>query len=357
MRVAFVLVAGAAVPAAGGFASDTGVLMLLSLLLLAGNAFFSGVETSVVSANRARLERLASEGRRDARSALRLLADTPGTVAGALVGTNVCGVAAASLTTAVAASYWPAHGPLVATLTLTPIVLLGCELLPKALSRSRPTRMLRAGAPLLRAALLFFRPVLLVTSGATRALLFLLRVPSAERRPVFGREDLETLFLYGRPGSEAPESTERAEAAFRMAGRVLDLQRRGVAEAMKPLPEAHTVAAGSTVGEVLERFRSTRVPILALLDAAGRVRGFVAAKDILGVPAGTPVAPYGRAVLQLAPHDSLDRAITGFRRRRLGMGLVKDRDGRTLGVLSPEDVLEEVVGEIREGGAASPSNG
>ncbi|MGQ0721822.1 MAG: CNNM domain-containing protein [Candidatus Eiseniibacteriota bacterium] len=354
MKASLLIVAAAAAPAAGGFGSDTAGLVLIALLLLAGNAFFSGVETSIVSANRARLERLASEGRRDARAALRLLADTPGTVAGALVGTNVCGIAAASLTTAVAAHFWPAHGPLVATLTLTPVVLVGCEILPKALFRSRPTRLLRASAALLSAALVVFRPVLLVTSGATKTLLFLFRVPPAERRPVFGREDLETLFLYGRAGSEAPESTERAEAAFRMAGRVLDLQRRGVGEAMKPLPAAHTVAAGGTVGEVQERFRETRVPILGLSDAAGRVRGFVAAKDILGVPPETPVAPYGRAVLQLAPHDSLDRAITGFRRRRLGLGLVRDRDGRTLGVLSPEDVLEEVVGEIREARAARP---
>jgi CBS domain containing-hemolysin-like protein len=352
MRILLLFAAGAGAagssgPLGGGFERE---MLLLAVLLLIGNGFFSGAETAVVSANRARLERLAGEGHRNARAALRLLENTPATIAGALVGTNVCNIAASSLTTAVLVGRSPEHGPFLATLLLTPVVLLGCEIVPKALFRSRPTRLLRASAATLSLALVLFRPALAVTSAATRALLFLFRVPPAERRPVFGREDLETLFLYGRPGPEAAESGERAEAALRMAGRVLDLQRRTVAEAMAPLPPDRTVSAGSTVGEVLRRFRETRAAALALTDPAGRVRGFVAAKDILGADPGKPVAPFGRAVLLLAPQDSLDRAISGFRRRRLALGLVRDRDGGTLGVLSPEDVLEEVVGEIREAG-------
>jgi CBS domain containing-hemolysin-like protein len=347
MKVVVVLfvVGGAAI---GGWSMPW--VLLAIAVLVGGSGFFAGVETAVISANRARLERQAEEGRRDARAALRLLADTPGTIAGTLVGTNVCNTGAAALATAAAVLVWPRYGPAIATLLLTPVVLLVGEILPKAWFRSRPTRLLRACAGTLRGFLVLFRPILAVTSAATHLLLFLGRVPRAERRPVFEREDLETLFLYGRPGSEAPESSDRAEAALRMAGRVLDLQRRGVREAMVPLPESRILEAGGTVGEARARFRETGAKVLAVRDGSGHIRGFVAAKDLLGVPLGQTVGGQVRPALRLGPQDSLDRAITGFRRRRLGMAVVRDRQGNPLGVLSPEDVLEEVVGEIRESG-------
>jgi len=335
---------GAAVP--GDAPAGTGSLLVV-LVLLVGSAFFSGSETAVVSASRARLERLAEGERRDARAALGLLRDTPRTIAATLVGTNVCNIGAASLATAFAVGVSPEHGPALATLVLTPIVLFGGEILPKALFRTHATSLLLASAGALQAFTWLFRPVMALTSATTRALLFVLRIPPSDRGPVFRREDLENLFLYGVADAERRDTPPETGATLRMAGRVLELVKRSVSEAMVPLPPEVTIPAAGTVGDAVACFRRTRRGILAALDDRGEVAGFVSARDILGEPPDRAVAPYLRPTYHLGPDDSLDGAIGGFRRRRHSVGLVRDAEGRTLGMLTPEDVLEEVVGELR----------
>lgn len=339
MRPALLLWAGAAGSAAGW------ELLPLVAALLVGSAFFSGAETAVVSASRARLQRQADEGRRDARAALELLQNAPRTIAATLVGTNVCNVGATSLVTAIAMVQWPEHGPTVATIVLTPVVLFGAEILPKALFRSRPTRLLRGSAGALRLFRVLLGPAVAVASGATTALLFLLRVPPAERRAVFGREDLENLFLFGGVRDGEIER-DRNRDTLRMAGRVLALVRRRVTEAMVPVPERRSCAETSTVGEAVERFRASSGRFLAVRDAKGDIMGIVAAKQILGVAPEEPLARYVRAAYPLSPEDTLDRAIAGLRRSRLSVAVVRDVAGRPLGVVTPEDLLEEVVGEL-----------
>ncbi|MFN8176958.1 MAG: CNNM domain-containing protein [bacterium] len=316
-----------------------GILLLLVVL----SGFFSGSETAVVSVSRARLQSLASAGKRDARRALRLVADTPGTIACLLVGTNLCNVGASSLATALALSVSARHGVALATLVMTPLVLVVGEILPKAFYRSRPMRRLRASADALLAFRFALAPAVWVASGATRLLLSLLPISAAEQRPIFRRDDLENLFLYGTVRGERGGP---AGEWFRMAGRALELGRRRTSEAMIPLRPERTCPVAGSVGDALERFRAGGMRYLAALDAAGNVEGFIAAKSLLGADPAAPVAPFVRAAYVLDPNERLDEAIQGFRRHQQSIALVRDHDGRSLGLVTTEDVLEEVVGEL-----------
>lgn len=315
------------------------------LVVLSG--FFSGSEIALVSATRARLESLAAEGRRDARGALRLLADTPGTIAALLVGNNLVNTALSALVTAVAVAALPERGVLVATVVVTPVLLFFGEIVPKALARGRPTRWLRVLSSPLAAACTVLRPGVALTSGATRLLLALLPGGAAEPRPILRRDELVSLFLYGsaRDDGRAMPSGDW----FRMAGRALELGRRRTAEAMVPLRADRSCPVGGTVGEALERVRAGGSRYLAAVDEHGNVEGFVAAKALLGLPGELPLRPYVRAAYVLDPDAPLDEAIQGFRRHQQSIALVKDRDGRSVGLVTTEDVLEEVVGEIPRG--------
>jgi len=331
--------------------------LLLVALLFAGSGFYSGMETAVVSARRARLERLADEGHRDARTALELLRNTPRTIAAILVGTNLCNIGAASLGTALAVAIWPSYGPEIATAILTPLVLFGAELLPKAYVRARPTQTLRVAGGALRVSAAVLRPLVALTSGATRALLSLLPIPDAERRPVFEREDLENVFMFGAVRDDTPGArpAEHGDAALRMAGRALDLRSRTVSQAMVPLPAERTLPGTATVGEAKVRLSTVRGRYLAALDAAGRVAGFVAPKTLLGEADDRRLADLVHPALLLDGDDSLDTVLQGFRTQQPAIGLVRDRDGKTLGVVTAEDVFEEVVGELtRLGTGAFP---
>lgn len=329
---------------------DVGLVMV-ALVFLSG--FFSGSEIALVSAGRARLESLAAEGRRDARRALRLLADTPGTIAALLVGNNLVNTALSALVTAVAVSVSPERGVVVATLVVTPVLLFCGEIVPKALARGRPTRWLRTTSSPLVAACTVLRPGVALTSGVTRLLLALLPGGAAEPRPILRREELVSVFLYGSARDEG-RAVPSADW-FRMAGRALELGRRRTAEAMVPLRADRACPADGTVGQALERVRAGGSRYLAAVDAHGNVEGFVAAKALLGLPAELPLRPYVRAAYVLDPDAPLDEAIQGFRRHQQSIALVKDRDGRSVGLVTTEDVLEEVVGEIPRGPRPSPA--
>jgi putative hemolysin len=315
------------------------------LLLVVLSGFFSGSEIALVSASRARLEKSAAEGRRDARRALDLLADTQGMIAVLLVGNNLINTAVSALATAVAVSVSPERGVALATLLVTSVLLFAGEIVPKAVARGRPTRWMRLASSPLALARFLLRPGVAVASGATRLLLAVLPIPAAEQRPVFKRDDLESLFLYGSPREEGRAAP--SGEWFRMAGRALELGRRRTAEAMVPIRPERTCRANGTVGEALEYFRRGGARYLAAVDDAGNVEGFIAAKALLGRGAGEPLRPHLRAAYVLDPDRPLDEAIQGFRRHQQSIALVRSREGRSLGLVTTEDVFEEIVGELR----------
>jgi CBS domain containing-hemolysin-like protein len=344
-------VAGAS--AAGALLAGLPADLAVVLALLVGSAFYSGAETALVSASRARLETLAAEGRRDAARAIDLIERTPRTLATVLVGTNLCNIGASAFVTSLAVKISPEQGAALATVVLTPIVLFFGEILPKAFFRTRPTRILRYSSAVLRASGVLFAPLGALASGATELLLRLMRVPPEEARPAFRREDLETAFLFGsrpRPADE-PSDPDESRSALWMAGKALFLAERTAVDAMVPLAPERTVPTGSSVAGARERFREAGGRYLAVVDGQGRVEGFVAAKNLLGEDPEAPIPV--RPAWSIDPDDRLDEVIQSLRRSQQAIGVVRGRDGETRGILTAEDLFEEVVGELTAGGRSS----
>jgi CBS domain containing-hemolysin-like protein len=329
-----------------------GVLLLGVVALIVGSAFFSGSETALVSASHARLQAGAREGRRDARTALELLERSPRTLASILVGNNLCNVAATSVTTALAVRVSADYGPELATIVLTPVLLVTAEILPKAFFRSRPTRLLRRSAGALRALGVLLAPLVGFAAGTTRLLLAAFEVPKGKDKPVFGRGDLEALFTFGKIREEEgePGGGPGGSTTLRMAGRALDLRDRTVRDAMVPLSESQTCPMSATVRDARDCLRRTQSRFLAALGAGGRVVGFVAAKALLGAADDVPLSRLVQSAFVLDADDPLDEVLLALRRRQQSIGLVRDREGMTLGVVTVEDVLEEIVGELRAAG-------
>ncbi|MEZ5064830.1 MAG: CNNM domain-containing protein [bacterium] len=326
------------------------VMVMLGLLL--GSAFFSGAETAAVSANRARLEALADQGRVDARRALTLIGRMSRTLATVLVGTNLCNVGLTSFVTALAVNVSPENGPALATIALTPIVLLFGEVLPKAFFRSRPTRLLRGSAATLGVADAVLTPLVWLAHGTTHVLLRLARIPAEQARPAFRRDDLEMAFLFGERSARAESFEAREESeTIRMAGRALVLAERTVREVMAPVPRDRMLPEDSTVGIARDRFRAVHGRFLVGVDRNFGIVGFVATKALLDLPETDPT-PW-QSAWTLDPDAPLDSVIQGFRRNQQSIATVRDRDGHTLGIVTAEDVFEEVVGELTAVAAAS----
>jgi Mg2+/Co2+ transporter CorB len=336
----------AAISGVGGAGLGAAEGVVLVLLLIAGSALFSGAETALVSANRARLEALAAQGRRAARYAVSLLSDVERSIATILVGTNICNISASAVATALAVRLSPEHGAAWATAILTPVVLITAEILPKAFFRTRPTRRLQAVSGFLRAAEIVLTPFVAVAVGAARGLLAVVRVPAAERKPAFRRSDLEYLFAFGAIRRDPLDACVTREIILRMAGRTLDLRNRTVADAVEPVAPERTLPVSATVGEARERFRRCGARALLLLDAQQEIAGFLPAKMILGTEPAEPLDRYVQPMQFLNAGAPLDEVIRGLRRHPQAIGLVRDASGRTLGIVTAEDLLAEIVGEL-----------
>lgn len=336
--------------------------VLVTVLLLLGNAFFVGAEFALIASRRTAIEPLAQTSPM-ARSALRAMKDIPLMVAGAQLGVTICslglGAIAEPALAQLLARPFDAVGldraahPVAFVLALGAIVfahtVLG-EMVPKNLTLAGPERaVLWLGPPML-AFCLAIKPVLVALKWAAQAILRLWRIePSDAVKTVFTAEELA-----GLVGQSRTEGLLDAEEHARITG-ALALSRRTARDALRPWSQVITVAEDVSPAalEVLAtRTGRSRFPVVE--RATRRVLGFVHVKDVLGM-----VGPQRRAAIPaeiirplavVPPDRTLAELLLAMRRERRHIVLVSD--GRApLGVVTLDDVLTAVVGEA----ASAPS--
>lgn len=309
-------------------------------------ALFSLAELAVVSASRLRLRHWVSEtmqaGGREAAEAIerpyRLLSPI-------LVGQTLTVVAASLLAAGALADGDPATpGGVLALAGLTslvlvpPLYLLG-ETVPRAIARARAHQLFPVVALLLRSGDWLFRPFVALGDAVVRRLLHS-RGSSAERRAAFGRRSLEALLVE----SERVGVVEPAEREI-IAG-VFEFGRTPARSVMTPAERMITAPADATAGEVSRLIRETgysRIPLRG--GRTGRVVGMVHVFDLLKL--APQERPRPRWVVRAHPDTPCDELLLEMKRGRCHLAVVVE-DGRTVGMVTMEDLVEELVGEIRD---------
>jgi CBS domain containing-hemolysin-like protein len=334
--------------------------VLVGLVLLALNGFFVAVEISLLAARRTRVEEAADAGDRRARRALKALTELSVTFSGAQLGITMCSLGlgavaepavAALLAGWLGATALPAGAvPVVAfTLALSLVVFLHMvlgEMAPKNLS------LARAEAVALRLARPFgwyvtaLRPLILLLNGAANALVRLVRVdPVDEHKLVHSPEELALALNESRDlGTIAPQDA-------RVMGAALRLQRIDAEAAMTPRVDLSALPDTAEVGEVLELAAETgftRLPVFH--EDIDHVVGLIHVKDVLLLDEleGVGVAELLRPIPAVPESRDLEQLLRDMLDGRAHAVLVVDEFGGTAGVLSLEDVLEELVGEIED---------
>jgi len=316
--------------------------VFFACVLLSG--FFSGSETAMIGASRLRLRRLAEEGDATARSILDLVHQPRRLLAGILVGNNIVNILAA----VVAGSYFTARyanegmGALVATAVTTPIIVVFAEYLPKTLAALRPIRFARLIIRPLRGALVALTPIVWPLEMMTRPLGVLLR-----RKDGVGLADVRGAVAEG----------VRTGALDSVMARVLhgglSLEWKTVADILVPRVDVVAVDTTATFDECLDMFRREGYSrLLVKEESLDRDVGYLAAKDLLSLPLrereGWVAARGVREALRVPETLALPRLLHQMRRSGVHLAVVKDEYGGTEGIVTLEDVLEEVVGEIRD---------
>ncbi len=340
---------------------STQAALILGAVLLLGNAFFVGAEFALVSARRTQIEPKAQQGSTLARSTLRAMEQVSFVMAGAQFGITVCSVglgavaepAVSDLLEPVARTLGLPHGavhPVAFGVALVIVVYLHVvlgEMVPKNLALAGPERAALAfGAPMI-VLVAVLKPVVHLLNATANGVLRLLRIePQAEVSSVFTREQVEALV----DESRAEGLLEQGEYE-RLSG-ALGFTSRTVADVLLPMASLQTIARGTRATEVEAICAETGFSRFPVVGEDGTLIGYLHIKDVLSPD------PHGRAQVvedrrirafaNVRDTDTLVAALQTIQSKGAHMARVVNEAGEVLGVATLEDVIEELVGEIRD---------
>lgn len=318
-----------------------GLEMILILFCMIAEAFFSGMETGVISIQRLRLRHLVVEKNSRPAKILQGFLDHSDRLLGTtLVGTNISVVVASILAASLAARVSPTWGKAVSSVVMTMLLLVFSEYLPKAWFRSRPLERCSVFAETLRVCWVVLRPIAAAITWLTGWL-----VPKSEKTtaPSVTKDDLKVLTReLGRNGVISPR--ERT-----MIHRVFELSSRNVGEIMIPREEMIAVKSSTAISAVVQQARDSGFTRLPVYGDSDNVVGIVNISDVLSSDAtaeGAKANDYMRAPQFIGQDMPVDDVLPRMRALRQPMCFVTDAQSGVIGLVTTEDVLEEIVGKL-----------
>ena len=327
-------------------------MLWLATLCLAATMFFSAAEMAFIAANRPRLRHLAEQGSATAAAYLEAFRHPERVLSTAMMGVTVAHIVAASAATW---SLLPTLGglaPVVVTLVLTPVMLVFGEIIPKAAARAWATSLiLRLYRPLIWTSVVLM-PFVAFANLVVGLTLRLYGVRQADTRAFVSREELKAL-LQMEPG-EAEVTTQEAE----LIDNIFDLGDTTVREVMVPLVEVAMLPDSASPQDAIALIQErgfSRLPIYRQRET--NIVGIVAAMDLLsrGAEAAT-LDELKRPPYYVPETKRIDDLLREMQRSRAHMAVVVDEYGGSTGVVTLEDILEQIVGEIHDEHERAPAS-
>ncbi|MEZ5912094.1 MAG: HlyC/CorC family transporter [Paracoccaceae bacterium] len=329
---------------------------IIGLLVL--SAFFSGSETALTAASRSKLRAQADKGARGAEAALKVTEDSERLIGALLLGNNVVNILSASLATALLTRILGDGGVAMATLVMTALVLIFAEVLPKTYAITNAEVAAQRVAPAIRLVILIFSPIVTLVRFLVRVILAIFGVKTDPDSHILAlREEIVGAIALGHS-----EGAVHKEDRDRLLG-ALDLSDRTVEEIMRHRREIEMIDVDAAPDRILTQALGsahTRLPLYR--GDAENIVGVIHAKDLLREvdrlvrrDAGDIASLDQLDILKVAmkpyfvPETTpLDEQMRQFLRRKTHFALVVDEYGSLRGLITLEDILEEIVGEITD---------
>lgn len=320
----------------------TQIIILIVLLLL--SAFFSSAETALTTVNKIRIRTLAEEGKKRAKTVLKITDDSGKMLSAILIGNNVVNLSAASLTTSLAYSF---GGSMVAAASgiLTLAILLFGEITPKTMATIHAEQMSLIYAPIINIFMKLMTPVIFIINGMSLCVLFLLRVNPNDKNRAMTEMELRTIVDVSHEDGVI-ESDEKE-----MIYNVFDLGDAKAKDVMVPRVHVTFADVESSYDELIELFREdkfTRLPVFE--ETTDNVIGTINMKDLLLFDSSREF--HVRDILREAyftyEYKNISELLVEMRQASFNIAIVLDEYGETAGLITLEDILEEIVGEIRD---------
>ncbi len=319
-------------------------------LLIAFSSFFSGSETALTAASRSRLHHLVRIGNRRAQAFERLTGDRERLIGAILLGNNAVNILASALATSVLISVVGDAGVAYATIGMTLVILVFAEVLPKTYALRDPDRVALRVAPVLIPIVWMLSPLVSLVHLLVSVTLKLVGAPRRVRHPSVAQEELRgAISLHAEEGAVVKYGRD-------MLHSILDLEEVEVGSVMthrKAMEMIDGSASPAAIVDQAVRSPFTRLPVWK--DEPDNIVGVLHAKDLLKAVRANLGDLERLDVMALAappwfvPETTpLGEQLQAFRERRAHFALVVDEYGSLMGLVTLEDVLEEIVGEITD---------
>ena len=324
------------------------VVVVICLLI---SAFFAGSETALTASSRARMTRLEKHGNRRAAIVNRLLSQRERLIGGLMLGNNLVNIAASALTTGVLLAWFGTAGVAYATLIMTVVVVVFSEILPKTAAFNAPDRTALMVARPMSFFIKVLGPALMAIEALVRWLLNLAGMNVGKDQSVLSaHEELRGAvdLLHREGGVEASDRD--------MFGGVLDLRELALSDVMIHRTNMITLNADDSPGDVVNAVIAspvTRIPLWR--ENPENIVGILHVKDLLralhavdGDAAKVDIASLMTPPWFVPDTRSVSEQLKAFRRRKTPFALVVDEYGEVEGLVTLEDILEEIVGDITD---------
>ena len=321
-------------------------LIILAILILL-SALFSSAETSLTTSNKLKIQSLADQGSKRARILLKISEDSGKMLSAILIGNNLVNNAATALTTSLIIQLFGNSAVGIATGVITLLILIFGEISPKTLATIHSEKMALLYAPLIHFLMKIFTPVMFIVNKLSMGVLFLLRVNPDQKVNTMTEHELRTIVDVSHEDGVI-ESEEKE-----MIYNVFDMGDAKAKDIMVPRVHVTFADINSTYDELIEIFREdkfTRLPIYE--ETTDNVVGTINMKDLLLYNYNDKKEFHVRDILREAyftyEYKSISELLVEMRQASINIAIVLDEYGETAGLITLEDLLEEIVGEIHD---------
>ncbi|NRD73091.1 DUF21 domain-containing protein [Shewanella sp. VB17] len=325
-------------------AISTSVLLIILFVLLIISAYFSGSETAMMSLNRYRLKHLASSGNKGAQRAIKMLERPDRLIGLILIGNNLVNILASAIATIIGIRLFGDVGVAIATGALTLIVLVFSEVTPKTIAALHPERVAFPSSLILKWLLVILSPLVKAVNFITSGVLFIIGIRSVQSSDALSQEELRT--VVHEAGALIPRRHQE------MLLSIMDLEKVTVEDIMIPRSELFAININDDFKSITKQvIQSPHTRVLLYRETIDDAVGFVHLRDALRLQSKNQFSKSSllRAVKELyfIPEGTpLNVQLSNFQQNKERTGLVVDEYGDIQGLVTLEDILEEIVGDF-----------
>ncbi len=321
------------------------LLFVVLILLIIVSAFFAGSETGLMAINRYRLRHRAQSGHRPSQVAFGLLQRPDRLIGVILLGNNAANIVASSVATVIALQLFGESGVFASTALLTLVILIFSEVTPKTFAALHPERVALPLSFVLVPLLIVFYPIVAGVNFIANGMLRLIRVyPTDMTQDSLSEEELRTAVV--EAGAMIPRRHQR------MLVSILDLEKATVEDIMVPRNEIMGIDLSDDWDTIMTSLTASEHTRLPLFDGSiDELRGLIHLRSVLAKIAAGELDADALAALAHPPYfipegTPLNRQLLNFQNQKRRIGFVVDEYGDIQGLVTLEDILEEIVGEF-----------